>query len=426
MRKFHIFVLFEPEFMERAYLDILKDWERRIADPVIFERLDVLFPAYSFRRLGQGSDRDRWVSRYKLDLSLPRVRNAEKTVVYRSDMHFREQGNWQAGVRVMDMIIRDQGCPSVYEAYRYVSDRFTLDMPLPDSRKVKEAVSRSLRRTSLLESLTDYFSAHLWEDRSRKAASVRQYLKNHRGFPAGQASALRLGFVPDWSRVVRHVTSDLGFRIEELDEVCGVRNADGKTSVGRSHTLSIPYVCAGEVKGFLFRRVDDSREGPKYIATKELDRKSVFFNIPADGTPREIIIVEGEMDALKATAEGVPGVVAIGGSDISGDRRLQVEDAFRRGVTKITLCLDLDSSKDDPSLPNHPSLHDHLMRSIHTIKDVAPSFEEIYIALFPCPSDPDEFIRSRGGEAFIELISAAVPYWKYAYDYYMNGANNPK
>ena len=408
--------------MEDSYLDILKDWETRVADPAVYESIDVLFPEFAFRRVQRGSERDHWASRYKMDLTLPRVKNAEKTVVYRSEMRFREQGNWPAGISVMDKIIQDQGLSSVYEAYKYVASKLVLDMPRPDSKEVAEAVSRQQRLASLLDTLVDYFCWNLQNNRSQKAASVRQYLKKQRGFSVEQASGLCLGFVPDWSKVVRYVTVEKKYRLEELDEVCGVRNSDGYTSVGKNHVLSIPYECGGVLKGFLFRRIDDSREGPKYIATAELDRKSVFFNITADRDPKEIVVVEGEMDALKATAEGIPNVVAIGGSEISGERRRQVEDAFRRGVTKITLCLDLDPVKDDPSKGNTESLYDHLMRSIHAVKDVSPSFEDIFVALFPEPSDPDEFIRGRGAEAFRTLLSEAVPYWKYTYDYHSSSA----
>lgn len=404
--------------MEESYFDILKDWESRVADPAVYEHIDVLFPEFSFRRVQRGSDRDHWASRYKMDLTLPRVRNAEKTVIYRSDMRFREQGNWSGGLRVMDRIIQDLGFSSIYEAYKYVASKLCLSMPMADSKEVAEAVSRSQRRMALLETLLDYFCWNLQNNRSQKASSVRGYLKRRRGFTPEQASGLRLGFVPDWSKVVRYITIDKRYRLEELDEVCGVRNSDGYTSVGKYHLLSIPYECGGVLKGFLFRRIDDTREGPKYIATANLDRKSAFFNIAADRDPKEIVVVEGEMDALKAAAEGIANVVAIGGSEISGERRRQVEDALRRGATKITLCLDLDVLKDDPSRGNLAARHEHLRRSIHTIQDVAPSFEEIYVALFTDPSDPDEYIRGRGAEAFRTLVSEAVPYWKYMYDYH--------
>lgn len=412
-----IFVQHDTAGMEESYLDILKDWETRIADPAVYEGIDVLFPEFSFRRVQRGSERDHWASRYKMDLTLPRIRNAEKTVVYRSEMRFREQGNWSESVSVMDRIIRDQGLSSIYEAYRYAAERLGLSMPKPDSKDVADALSRSQRRTALLETLRDYFCWNLENNRSRMAASVRGYLKSKRGFTLKQASALHLGFVPDWSKVIRYITIDRKFGIDELDEACGVRNAEGYTSVGKHHVLSIPYVCGGVLKGFLFRRTDDSREGPKYIATANLDRKSAFFNISANSGQKEIVIVEGEMDALKADAEGIAGAVAVGGSEISGDRRRQVEDAFRRGVRKMTLCLDLDPDKDAPRQGNLASRHQHLMKTIHTIKDVDPDFEEIYVAPFREPADPDEFIRNRGADAFRAMLSEALPYWVYLYRY---------
>ena len=43
--------------MEESYLDILKDWETRVADPEVYEHMDVLFPEFSFRRV-TNSQRD--------------------------------------------------------------------------------------------------------------------------------------------------------------------------------------------------------------------------------------------------------------------------------------------------------------------------------------------------------------------------------
>lgn len=74
------------------YLDILKSWERRVADPFIFEHLCELLPAWGFRRMNQGTPQDRWVSPVKMDLSKPKKPNPMKTVVSAMDMKMREQG----------------------------------------------------------------------------------------------------------------------------------------------------------------------------------------------------------------------------------------------------------------------------------------------------------------------------------------------
>ena len=403
--------------MEDAYIDILKEWEENVADPAVYEHIDVLFPEFSFRRMQSGGEKDHWASRLKLDLSLPKRRNAEKTVIYRKEMRFREQGDWSGGSSVMDRIIKDQGLYSIFEAYKYVASKLGLDMPKPDSKEVAEKLSRAQRKTAILDTLQDYFCWNLHNNSSQKAASARQYLSKQRGFSPEQVSELGFGFVPDWSKVIRYITIDKKFRLEELEEVCKVRNEDGGTTVGKKHVLSIPYRCGGVLKGFIFRIIDKGGDGPKYFANIGLDRASTFFNIEPGRNLKEIVVVEGEIDALKATAEGLPGVVAIGGAEISGERVKQVADAIERGVRKITLCLDLDAGKDDPAMPKTEERFKKTMRSVHTIKDYKLDFEEIYVARFPSPSDPDEYIRNNGIRAFKKLIDDAVPYWKYLFEY---------
>ena len=403
------------------YFYILQEWENNVAKPYAFEHVGELFPSYQFRRVNPGSpSKDHWASRYKLDLTIPRIKNAEKTVIYRGDLRFREQGDWDNPVGLMDLYMKEYGLSDIFRAYKHLSDRFGLRMPESNGPEVRKAVSDRRTRESLMDELVSYFCWNLENNKTDKAARVRSYLSRERGFTPKQIRDLNLGFVPDWNSVIRRMTIDKGFSLEDLDAFCGVRNSDGKTSVGKSHILAIPYECAGVIKGFIFRRIGDG-DGPKYIATQELDRKSVLFNITADSDPKDIVIVEGEFDALKASAEGMENVVAIGGSEIAGERRSQVEDALqRRGVRRITLCLDLDAEKSDPSKAKRDEQYRHIMRSIHTIKDVDMDFDDIFIALFPEPSDPDEYIRSKGIDAFRKLVADAVPYWEYLFDYKKN------
>lgn len=404
-----------------AYLDILREWEENIAKPFVYEHVAEFFPAYQFRRVNPGTpSKDHWASRYKLDRTIPRMKNAEKTVIYRFDMHFREQGDWDNPVRIMDLYMKEVGISDIYAAYQKLNADYQLGMPERNSQELSRIVGERQRRDAVLDDLVTYFAWHLEHNTSQKAVAARRYLTNERGLSKEQISRLNLGFVPEWGKVIRHIVSTRKHSLEDLEAVCEVRNSDGKTLVGKTHTIAIPYECAGVLKGFLFRRVGEGN-GPKYMASQDLDRKSAFFNIIADQDPKDIIVVEGEFDALKATVEGVPNVVAIGGSEIAGERRRQVEDALqRRGVKRITLCLDLDAEKDNSTAAKSQERFDHVMRSIHTIKDVDMSFDEIYVATFPYPSDPDEYIRSRGVDAFRTLIEDAVPYWQYLFEYKRN------
>lgn len=391
------------------YLDILKEWEQNTANPVIFDHIDVLFPAYRFVLRNTKNGR-RWASPEKLDLSTPHHPNKEKTVVC-EDLYFREQGEWTEPVGIVEMLRNEYGLGNMYDVYRWVASRFCLDMPLPGGREEKVRN----RRQALLQKLEDYFVWNLWNSPNPKRQKVLDYLHG-RDFSDDQIRALRFGFVPSWEKVETYITSEKsGFSMNEMDEYCKVRGPKGTTSVGYLHTLAIPYRCGGDLKGFLFRLVEPSDMAAKYKATTDLDRKTCFFNMPADRNDKDIVIVEGEMDALMATSWGVENVVAIGGSDISGDRRTQLYDALGRGVKEITLCLDLD--EDNEGKPNYEKRFKNNMKTIRTILDVCPSFDAIYVARFPFPSDPDEFIRNNGVEAFCDLLYDAPEWWRYIYEY---------
>lgn len=398
------------------YLDILYQWEKQTADPFIYNNLDLLLGSFQFRRINAGGLKDHWASRYKIDGSLPKVKQAEKTVVYPADMKLREQGDWDNPLDIIDYLRGILGLDSRYKVYEFISDRYGLDMPRQNSREFKMEVSRRQRVQDALAALQRYFVWNLKNSKTNKASKVRGYLRNKREFSLEDIESLGFGFVPAWPTVVSYMTLKLGFSKEELDAACTVANSEGNTTVGKFHLLSIPYICAGELKGFQFRRVD-SDEAPKYIVNTGLDRKSVFFNMPS-GQVDAIVVVEGEMDALCAAAHGLKNITAIGGAEISGDRRRQIEYALGVGVKRIYLCPDLDSAIDESGnvVVNQSKRYRCVLRSIHTIQDVDISFDGIYVVEFPEATDPDDYIRKYGADAFRDLLRNAKHWTEYLRD----------
>lgn len=398
--------------MAEDYKDILKAWRKNTVNPFLYDHLDVIIPELRFVKKSQGtSGRERWASPLKLDGTLPKNRTREKTLMYAGDYYLREQGDFDNGITVIDYLMKKKGMEFM-EVLRDLDRRFNLGMPDPDSEIIAEQIIHDELCEKVLGELKSYFKWCLKNTRSQKAGAVRGYLKNARKFTEAQIEEFGFGFVPSWDNVEKHITQDRKLPKDILDEVCGVRNEFGRTSVGNHHTLAIPYVCGEELKGFLFRTVEKGVE-PKYLACKNLDRKSVFFNIPEK--VEAILVVEGEMDALTSTRAGVTGVVAMGGSYIAGDRRQQVSDAFHRGVNTIILCPDLDAVVDEngQEKPNYKKRYQAVQKSIHTIKDVNMDFENIAVVEFPYPADPDEIVKKEGAEAFILLVENALPYWKY-------------
>lgn len=399
------------------YIEILRQWERDVAFPLAYSRLDELLPEFGFRRRSGAGMRDHWASPYKIDGTAPKVRCREKTVVYPEDLCLREQGDWNRPVKVVDFICSREGLSSVYEFNCWLSRRFGLDMPKPDSPEVRRAAARRLQAGELLEELRDYYMWNLENNGSRAAGRARSYLMRERGLSWDALQAFGVGFVPSWEKVIHHLTVRKGFPKDLFEEVCGDFPGEGRSPLGRSHTVAVPYVCGGLLKGFLYRATESDVK-PKYLASPGLDRASVFFNMPEKSSGR-IVVMEGEMDVLSSAAAGMKDAVAIGGSEVSGDRRRQVEDALRRGVGSIVLFLDLDASRDGSGQPDYAGRYRHVMASVHTVKDVRPDFEDIYVVCPDIVCDPDSYIRERGQDEFLGLVAGAVPYWRYLYDHHM-------
>lgn len=388
------------------FLDILKQWEKTEVNPAIYEHIDVLFPSYGFVRVNRGSDKDRWVSPLKMDLSSPKKPNREKTVVSVCDFRFREQGDWDSSVGVIDKLMEDYGYTSLFDLYKAMADRFGILQPTSSFAYNKS----ENRRAKVLEALCEYFKWNLAYNTGAACKRTKEYL-GERGFTQDWIDKLGFGFVPSWDKVEKYITAPrMRFTKEDLEDACKVMSEDGYTTIGKKHVLAIPYRCGGDLKGFLFRAVDSDIQ-PKYKANTGLDRKSCFFNIADNRDPKDIIVVEGEMDALTATAVGIENVVAIGGSDISGERRMQVYDAIGRNTKKIILCLDLDAEANGQ--PNGIKRFNAVRKSLHTIFDVSQAFNDVYVACFPEVTDPDEYIRTHGKEAFMRVIQKAVPWWEY-------------
>ena len=188
------------------YIDILREWERNEALPAAYEHVDVLFPQFQFRRMQAGTSKDHWASRYKMDGTQPKVRNYEKTVIYASDLRFREQGDWNNAVGIIDAIMRKEGISSVYECYSYIAGLFGLDMPRTDSPEVKRAAARNVVRRQILDELLGYFTWNLSYNAGVKAGKVRNYLKNVRKFTPDGIEAFQFGFVPSWEKVINYIT----------------------------------------------------------------------------------------------------------------------------------------------------------------------------------------------------------------------------
>lgn len=90
--------------------------------------------------------------------------------------------------------------------------------------------------------------------------------------------------------------------------------------MAETHPVVIPNATDGVVDGFLFRKVTQDGDAPKYLFSKGLERGAYCDRLTDGG---RVVVVEGELDALRLRSLGAGDVVAIGGAK-PGEKMLEI------------------------------------------------------------------------------------------------------
>ena len=152
------------------------------------------------------------------------------------------------------------------------------------------------------------------------------------------------------------------------------------------HHLSIPYITEAGVVGFKFRRIDGG--DPKYMIPT--GQKHHLYNVSAIlNAVSQVLVVEGEIDAISATLAGFPAVAVAGVN--------AWKPYFSRcfdGIGTVVIATDNDA-KEDGSNPGQ-----ELARRL---QDAIP--QAVRVSL-PPDSDVNSIIVNQGAQALADLVNA--------------------
>lgn len=363
----------------------ITDWIKDELYPNLFESIDRALPEFSFCRWSGG-----WRSNLKLDLTSPKTKRKDKTVVSKkAPGYILEQGG--DVLSLVDYVIKRDGVEFI-QAVKTLAD--VVGLQLPKGEFNQESYQRYKDQATLLEDCNSYFIYCL--ENSTGADEVKAYLSS-RGYSDEDIKAMELGYIPSQDKLYKYLLSK-GYSQSLVDEVVKLNKG-----IGFTHRLTIPYRSGGSVKGFKFRTIGDAT--PKYLNSTGLDRLGGFFNLSGVKGDKDVVIVEGELDSLSASARGVENVVATGGSSIAPE---QVRDAIKRGAKSFTLCLDRDPGKEVET-------YKKINSAIEVI--LGEGVNRIYIARLPGSGDdkvdPDSLIKESGVDSFKQAIREALPYYEY-------------
>lgn len=225
----------------------------------------------------------------------------------------------------------------------------------------KEKYNEGLAQGKKMEGYNKRFKAALWGG-SEGANEVLAYLRDTRKWTDEEIIAAELGYV------------DETIQAEPEPNVFKYTTEDG-ASIGRTHRLAIPYRTGGRIIAFKVRDIHRQDIG-KYLNTKGPSKGAAFFGLPIG--IKDLTIVEGELDALRAQVNGFFNIVATAGG---GANERQIEGAIRQGCKRFTLLFDNDDRGQSFILP--------------TIKEIEEQGGEAFVAALPEESkDMDKYLQS--------------------------------
>jgi len=363
----------------------ITDWIRNELYPTLFESIDKALPEFSFKRRGRN-----WVSSNRLKITGEEGDSIGKVYVWEKAPGFIKDFTRYTS-SIADYVMMRDGVEFI-KAVETLAD--VAGLRLPDGEFNQESYNIYRDQATLLEECNSYFVYCL--KNSPGAGEVRDYLSS-RGYSDDDIEAMELGYIPDQDKLFKYLLGK-GYSQSLIDEVLKLNKG-----IGSTHRLTIPYRSGGFIKGFKFRTIGDHKT--KYLNSTGLDRMGGFFNLLGIKGDKDLVIVEGELDSLLATARGVENVVAIGGNSISSD---QVKDAIRRGAKSFTICLDFEPGKEEETAKR-------ITKAIEVI--LGEGVNRVYIATLPDlgggKTDPDRLIRERGVDGFKQAIREALPYYEY-------------
>src|SRR3989442_649624 len=322
----------------------------------------------------------------------------EKTPSFHID---RERGLWHCfgclqGGDIFDFVMRI-GNLSFGEAAETLARRAGVRMER-SPEEVQQATERD-RVYRALEAAVGFFREQLLHP--ERGGVARNYLERG-GVDAQTAERFRLGYAtPNWNDLLNALGTK-GFPPALLSGgglVHPRATGDGYYDMFR-HRLIFPILdLQDRPVAFGGRALDDAQ--PKYLNSRETavfakGRTLYALNWARDAIRQrdEVVVVEGNMDALTCHQFGITNAVASLGTSLTMEQVL----VLKRFAGKAVLVYDADAAGQAA------------MERAMTLFEEA----DLPVLVVVLPSgDPDELLRTEGPQRFRDLLAQAVPIFEY-------------
>ncbi len=226
-----------------------------------------------------------------------------------------------------------------------------------------------------------------------------RYLEQ-RGLTRQVIDAFQIGFAPESWEFTTEFLRKRGFSPAQMVEAGLLAQGEQAQRIFdrfRGRVMFPIHDTQGEVIGFGGRALDQSQ--PKYLNSPEtvlFNKSKTIFNLHRSRKQirkkNQAILFEGYMDVISAWQAGITTGIATLGTALTE----QQAQMIRRNAEQVILCYDGDAAGQEATA----KAIEHLKRAGCTVR----------IAPLPQGSDPDDFIKRHGPEAFTQqVILQAMP-----------------
>jgi DNA primase catalytic core len=365
----------------------LGDFLDREVYPALFDRLDGTFREYGFRRRG-----NRWEATAEATRALPGSPRPERVCCY-ADRSWGLVIHGGDFVRFLDLVnggTKPTGA-DFPEAVRKLADLAGVTMPERQaSHEEAERHAKRHARQSALETVAALCREML---QSEGGARAREYLEG-RGLDQQAQETLDLGLYPA-AQIVERALREAGHDVNAA-------RSEGLVFDRMAGYAIFPWADASGQPMTLYGRwpAKDAPDGrPKTLSLPGQGSKAspLYFDRARRAGHKDLVLVEGLVDAALLQAKGESNVIACMGASFSGS---QLETLGRSNVRSVRICLDPDGAGETGTLACIRGLDEKGIGAY-----VAP--------VLPEGKDPDEYVLSRGLDAWRHHIGRAEHAFRY-------------
>lgn len=300
--------------------------------------------------------------------------------------------------------VKDYENVSFLEAVSIVAKKVGISFDYTNNVKKSETKYSNLFK--ITSDASKYFQNNL---NTKDGEAALEYLKK-RGFTLDTIKELEFG-LSTFNNSLLNFLEKKGYTKEDIEKTSLI-SLDGKPHDVFVNRIMIPiHDLDGNIVGFTGREFTNS-DGPKYINSKEsliFKKGMILFNYHrAKNYVRnnhELIIVEGNMDALKMYSSGFKNVIALMGTALTTDH----VNAIKKMRTKVILMMDNDDAGKLGMYQNGNILRKN---------GIDPE-----IILLSNAKDPDEYITKFGVEKFSNVLKSRESFINYKLEYFKTGLN---